>query len=155
MPRRFPLQPLLDLANDRVDAATQRLALLKQRWQLQEDKLKQLFTFQAEYRQRLADTLQRGVEMGSVHEFRAFLQKLELAIRQQKLEVQQAKFTWEECQHVWLEERRKLKTFDILKERHQRGETQRENRLEQRDQDEYARNSFSRKRADEDEPGNA
>mgnify|MGYP000468691340 CR=1 FL=1 len=151
MPRRFPLQPLLDLANDRVDAATQRLALLKQRWQLQEDKLKQLFAYQAEYRQRLADTLQQGVDMASVHEFRAFLQKLELAIRQQGLEVQKAKFTWEECQQAWLEERRKLKTFDILRERHERGETHRENRLEQRDQDEYARNGFSRKRGDEGE----
>ena len=152
MPRRFPLQPLLDLANERVDAATQRLALLKQRWQLQEDKLNQLHTFQAEYRQRLADTLQRGVEMASVHDFRAFLQKLELAIRQQQLEVQKAKFNWEEGQHAWMEERRKLKTFDVLKQRHERGETQRENRLEQRDQDEYARNSFSRKRGEEDDP---
>jgi len=151
MPRRFPLQPLLDLANERVDAATQQLALLKQRWQIQEDKLKQLFAYQAEYRQRLADTLQQGVDMASVHEFRAFLQKLELAIRQQGLEVQKAKFNWEECQHAWLEERRKLKTFDILRERHERGESQRENRLEQRDQDEYARNSFSRKRGEEGE----
>ena len=151
MPRRFPLQPLLDLANERVDAATQQLALLKQRWQIQEDKLKQLFAYQAEYRQRLADTLQQGVDMASVHEFRAFLQKLELAIRQQGLEVQKAKFTWEECQQAWLEERRKLKTFDILRERHERGESQRENRLEQRDQDEYARNSFSRKRGEEGE----
>lgn len=154
MPRRFPLQPLLDLATERVDAATQRLALLKQRWQLQEEKLNQLFTFQAEYRQRLADSLQHGVEMGNVHEFRAFLQKLELAIRQQKLEVQQAKYTWEESQLVWLEERRKLKTFDILKERHEHGEAHRENRLEQRDQDEYARNSFSRKRGYGDDPDN-
>jgi len=151
MPRRFPLQPLLDLANERVDAATQQLAMLKQRWQIQEDKLKQLFAYQAEYRQRLADTLQQGVDMASVHEFRAFLQKLELAIRQQGLEVQKAKFTWEECQQAWLEERRKLKTFDILRERHERGESQRENRLEQRDQDEYARNSFSRKRGEEGE----
>jgi len=150
MPRRFPLQPLLDLANERADAATQRLALLKQRWQMQEEKLKQLFNFQAEYRQRLSDTLQHGVEMAKVHDFRAFLQKLELAIQQQQLEIQKAKFNWEEGQHAWTEERRKLKTFEILRQRHERGETHRENRLEQRDQDEYARNIFNRKRGEED-----
>ena len=150
MPRRFPLQALLDLANDRVDAATQRLALLKQRWQIQEDKLSQLFAFQDEYRQRLADTLAHGVEMGRMRDFQVFLQKLELAIRQQRLEVQQAKFNWEQSQAAWMEERRKLKTFDILKQRHLRGEEHRENRLEQRDQDEYARNIANRKRGTED-----
>ena len=151
MARRFPLQPLLDLANDRVDAATQRLAQLKQRWQAQEDKLNQLFSFQDEYRQRLADTLAHGVDMARMRDFQVFLQKLDLAIRQQRIEVQHAKFSWEECQIAWLEERRKLKTFDILKERHLHGETHRENRLEQRDQDEYARNIAHRKREHEDE----
>ena len=151
MARRFPLQQLLDLASDRVDAATQRLELLKQRWQAQEDKLNQLFAFQDEYRQRLADTLAQGVDMTRMRDFQVFLKKLELAIRQQRLEVQHAKFSWEECQVAWLEERRKLKTYDILRERHLRGETHRESRLEQRDQDEYARNISNRKRAYEDE----
>ena len=145
MARRFPLQPLLDLAHERVDAATQRLALLKQRWQLHEDKLAQLFAYQDEYRQRLADSMRLGVEMHRMQDFQVFLKKLEVAIRQQKLEVQQAQFVWEESQRAWLEERRKLKTFDILRERHLKGETQRENRLEQREQDEFARNSAYRK----------
>lgn len=151
MPRRFPLQPLLDLANERVDAATQRLALLKQRWQQQEDKLGQLYAYQDEYRQRLADTLIKGVEMHRMQDFQIFLKKLEFAIRQQKIEVHQAQFNWEESQRTWLEERRKLKTFDILRERHLRGETQHELRLEQRDQDEFARNSFNRNRDQKDE----
>ncbi len=151
MARRFPLQQLLDLANDRVDAATQRLALLKQRWQSQESKLNQLLLFQVEYRQRLADTLALGVDMTRMRDFQVFLQKLEIAIRQQQVEVQQAQRAWEQSQAIWLEERRKLKTFDILKERHLRGETHRENRLEQRDQDEYARNIASRKRVREDD----
>lgn len=151
MARSFPLQPLLDLANDRVDAATQRLAQLKQRWQVQEDKLNQLFSFQDEYRKRLADTLASGVDMARMRDFQVFLCKLEVAIRQQGLEVQYAKCSWEECQSAWLEERRKLKTFVILKERYLRGEVRLENRLEQRDQDEYARNISYRKRGDEGE----
>ena len=151
MPRRFPLQPLLDLANERVDAAAQRLALLKRRWQSQEEKLQQLFVYQDEYRHRLANTLTQGLDMLRMQDFHVFLKKLEEAIRQQKIEVQHMKLTWEECQRAWLEERRKLKTFDILRERYLRGETQREYRLEQRDQDEFSRNSFSRSRDQKDE----
>ena len=151
MPRRFPLQLLLDLANERVDAAAQRMARLKLRWQSQEDKLQQLFAYQDEYRQRLADALTQGVEMLRMRDFQVFLKKLDLAIRQQKIEVQHAQLGWEECQRAWLEERRKLKSFDILRQRHLRGETQREYRLEQRDQDEFARNSFNRSRDQKDE----
>jgi flagellar FliJ protein len=69
-----------------------------------------------------------------------------LAIRQQQTEIDRAKLRWEEGQHAWLEERRKLKTYDVLQQRHQRSEGVREGRIEQREQDEHARNSHSRKR---------
>lgn len=145
MPRRFPLQQLLDLAQERVDTAAQRLALLKARWQAQEEKLQQLAGYQDEYRHRLADAQLQGIEILRLHDFQAFLKKLEIAIRQQKIEVQSAQFAWEEGQRVWLEERRKLKTFDILRERYLKGESQREYRLDQREQDEFARNSYQRR----------
>lgn len=150
MPRRFPLQPLHDLANNRVEAAAQRLALLKQQWQLQEDKLKQLYAFQDEYRRRLTHTVTQGVGMMLMRDFQVFLRKIDLAIRQQQTEIDHAKLRWEEGQHVWLEERRKLKTYDVLQQRHQRSEGVREGRIEQREQDEHARNSHSRKRTPED-----
>ena len=151
MPTRFQLQPLLDLASDRVETATQRLALLKQQWQLQEDKLKQLQAFQDEYQRRLGSTLAQGADMTRIRDFQVFLHKLEVAIRQQLAEIQRAKARWEEGQQVWLEARRKLKTYDVLKQRHQRGEDYRAGRNEQREQDEHARNSASRKRVFEDE----
>ena len=84
MTRRFPLQPLLDLANERADLGAQRLALLKLHWQSQEDKLQQLHLRREEYRQRLADTLANGVEMPRLRDFQVFLQKLEEPIRQQR-----------------------------------------------------------------------
>lgn len=151
MPRRFPLQPLCDLAGDRVEAATQRLALLKKHWQLQEDKLKQLYLFQDEYRQRLAGALAQGVDMLRMRDFQVFLRKLDTAIRQQIAEVERAKAQWEEGQSAWFEERRKLKTFDVLKQRHLLSENVRDGRIEQREQDEHARNSHSRKRTLEEE----
>jgi flagellar FliJ protein len=139
MAKRFPLQSLHNLASERLDAATRRLAQLKQRWQAEEDKLAQLQGFRAEYRKRLGDAISSGLDMSRMRDFHAFLAKIETALRQQAIEIERCKRDWEEAQGAWLEERRKLKTYDVLKERHARSERAREDRIDQREQDEHAR----------------
>jgi len=139
MAKRFPLQPLHDLASDRLDAAARRLAELKQRWQVEEEKLGQLFGFRDEYRRRLGDSGTSGMDMTRMRDFHAFIGKIETAIRKQSAEVERSKGEWEDGQKAWLEERRKLKTYDVLKDRHLRAERYQENRVEQREQDEHAR----------------
>lgn len=146
MPRNFSLQPLHDLAHNRMEAATRQLTLLKQQWQQQEDKLKQLYGSQAEYRQRLHRTLTQGVDVTRLRDFQVFLRKLDLTIRQQQVDIEHAKTRWENSQRAWMEERRKLKTYDLLKTRHQRKEVQREDRIEQREQDEHARKRHTLKK---------
>lgn len=142
MAKRFPLQPLCDLANDRLDAATRRLAQLKQQWQAQEDKLAQLRGFREEYQRRLGESVASGLDMTRMRDFHAFIAKIETAIRQQLIEIERCKTEWEQGQHVWLDERRKLKTYDVLKDRHARAERTRENRIEQREQDEHVRKAL-------------
>lgn len=146
MPRNFSLQPLHDLAHNRLETATRQLALLKQQWQSQEDKLKQLYVFQEEYRHRLHQSLTQGVDMTRMRDFQVFLHKLDIAIRQQRIEIDHAKHRWEMGQRVWMEERRKLKTYDVLKTRHQLTEVQRDGRIDQREQDEHARKSHALKK---------
>ena len=146
MPRNFSLQPLHDLAHNRMEAATRQLTLLKAQWQQQEDKLKQLYGSQVEYRQRLHRTLTQGVDVTRLRDFQVFLRKLDLTIRQQQVDIEHAKARWENSQRAWMEERRKLKTYDLLKTRHQRKEVQREDRIEQREQDEHARKRHTLKK---------
>ena len=141
MAKRFPLQSLHDLATDRLDAATRRLALLKQRWQAEEDKLAQLKSFREEYRRRLGETLGSGLDMNRMRDFHVFIGKIETAIAQQHVEIERRKGEWEEGQRAWLDEQRKLKTYDVLKDRHVRAEQARDGRIEQREQDEHARKS--------------
>jgi flagellar export protein FliJ len=52
MPRRFHLQPLLDLTQNHTDVAARRLNQLKGKWNDAEEKLGQLIAFREEYRQR-------------------------------------------------------------------------------------------------------
>jgi flagellar FliJ protein len=139
MAKRFPLQPLHDLASDRLEAAERRLAQIKQRLQGEEQKLQQLRDFQDEYRRRLGLAVASGMDMTRVRDFHAFLSKIDTAIRQQKIEIARSQTEWEEGQRLWLEERRKLKTYDVLRARHVRAEQRREDQLEQKDLDEHAR----------------
>lgn len=141
MAKRFPFQPLHELASDRLEAATRQLAELKRRWQVEEDKLAQLHGFRDEYRKRLGDAIATGMDMSRMRDFHGFLAKIETAIRQQSVEITHCKMAWEEGQRHWLEERRKLQTYDVLKDRHVRAERFREGRIEQREQDEHARKS--------------
>ena len=53
MAKPFHLQPLVNLAEDKSQAAAQALARLKQAWQEAENKLQQLQGFLDEYNQRL------------------------------------------------------------------------------------------------------
>ena len=146
MPRRFTLEPLRNLAHDRVDAATQRLATLKAKWQQEETKLGQLRQFDAEYQKRLGEAIRLGMDMTRMRDFQVFIRKLETAMQQQTHEITRAKVAWEEGQRVWLEERRKAKTYDVLKGRHLKAEQHQENRLEQREADEHARKMHSTKK---------
>lgn len=139
MPRRFTLEPLHNLAHDRVEAATQQLAQLKAKWQQEEAKLHQLSQFHAEYQRRLGEAIQQGLDMTRMRDFQVFIRKLETAMRQQNQEIVRAKALWEDGQRAWFEERRKLKTYDVLKDRHVKAEQHRERRVEQRESDEHAR----------------
>lgn len=141
MAKRFPLQSLHNLASDRLEVATRRLAQLKQRWQAEEDKLAQLKAFREEYRRRLGDTLSSGLDMTRMRDFQVFIAKIETAIAQQNVEIERCKTEWQEGQRAWLDEQRKLKTYDVLKDRHVRAEQAKEGRIEQREQDEHARKS--------------
>lgn len=146
MPRRFTLEPLRTLAHDRVDAAAQRLALLKAKWQQEEAKLGQLKQFHAEYQKRLGEAIRHGMDMTRMRDFQVFIRKLETAMQQQVQEIARAKTSWEESQRAWLEERRKLKTYDVLKGRHLKAEQQLETRQDQRESDEHARKVHSTKK---------
>lgn len=139
MPRRFPLQPLLDLAHDHTDAAARNLGQLKARWNEAEEKFNQLLAYREDYRQRLLQSTKLGIQANSLKDYQLFLAKLDLAIRQQSDEVQRCKQRWELGCQEWQNQQRKLKAFDTLSQRHRHSEKRREAKQEQREQDELQR----------------
>jgi len=142
MPRRFPLQPLLDLAQNHTDAAARDLHALKVKWQEAEEKFRQLAAYREDYRAKLLQTTKLGMQVSLLRDFQLFLGKIEVAIRQQAEEVERCKKRWEDGRHEWQAKQRKLKAFDTLSQRHLSSERKREDKLEQREQDELSGNKF-------------
>jgi flagellar protein FliJ len=131
MAQAFRLQVLLDLARDRLEAASRELQRLRQQWVDAQAKLDQLIGYQAEYANGLQERLSTGVAAHLLADYRLFLDKLARAIRAQGEEVQR--------QHLeWLELRKREQALEVLLQRHQAAQLLLESRRDQKQQDEFA-----------------
>lgn len=145
----FPLQPLLDLANERMDEAARRLGELIASEQAGEQKLALLQQYRDEYRNRFLETVRGGVGPEVLRNFSAFIARLDEAIALQKAQVERFKQQTAQGQQHWIAERNRVKAFDTLSERHYKGVAQKEAKQEQKFADEHAAKQF-RQRRDED-----
>lgn len=150
MARKFPLQTLLDLAQDHVDAAAKNLQALKVRWHEAEEKLRQLLAYRESYRARLRDSAGSGTSATALRDFQLFMIKLDTAIRLQQDEVARCQARWNAGQQEWLRQRGKLKAYDTLSVRHKRAEEKRDERVEQKELDEFANKQSQRRQGEEE-----
>ena len=149
MAKQFHLQPLVELTEERSQAAARALAKLKQAWQLAETKLEQLKGYLEEYRQRLQRQTEVGFSISQWRDYQAFIAKLELAIKAQADEVERCRARWEAGQVEWLAREREVKAYHTLRQRHDLAERRSEERQDQRLQDEFARNLDRRRKENE------
>lgn len=147
MAKPFHLQPLVELAQERSQAAAQELARLKGLWQEAENKLSQLQNYLREYQDRLHRQSQSGLTALQWRDYQAFMHKLELAIKVQAQEIERCIRAWEAGQTEWQACERELKAYQTLRQRHDEEERKRDARQDQRLQDEFARNQHHRKSA--------
>ena len=138
MAKRFPLQTLLDLAQDSSDAAAAHLGVVNGHDRDMQKRLQLLLDYRSEYMQRLASLTQTGLHSMGLRNFREFMDKIDLAIEQQRQLVAAAKAEVETGKLHWHKEQRKLKSFNTLSQRHRTTVLKGEARQEQKDQDELA-----------------
>jgi len=138
MPKPFPLQTILELMQSRTDEATQNLARLIANERDAKAKLEMLQQYRDEYAARFRQAAQSGINQREWHNYQHFLNRLDDAIDAQRNNVAaQAKQTVA-GQLQWQQQRKKLKAFDTLSERHHTAENAREMKREQKMQDEFA-----------------
>jgi len=129
---------LKELAEDRRDSTSAKLAgAVRQRDQARQ-KLDMLVDYRRDYDGRLARTATDGIDAAKLRSYREFLVNLQRAIDQQAELVAQAQQRVAQVQAVWLAEQRQVDSFRILDERRTASVNREEERREQKLQDEMA-----------------
>ncbi len=138
MAAKFTLQAPLDLARHRMVAGERLLLMIRRKEQAAKLKLEELESYRREYQARLLNNSQGGMDILMLKDFHAFLGKLEQAIHYQLDEIEQQHAHWLAAHRSWLELRQKVKSYEVLAQRHAQAETLIQDRLEQRRSDELS-----------------
>lgn len=115
--RPFALQALLKVALAEVDSAAASLGELNRQLQQQEQQLTLLLHYRADYQQRLRSATASGLDCAGLRNFSEFMDRLELAIRQQHALIEEARTRAGQGRDHWQAKRRKSKSFDTLSQR--------------------------------------
>ena len=144
MNKTFSLKSLLDLAQAHTNTAARNLGRSFTREQEEEQKLQMLTNYRLDYMANIQKTLQKGVSPASWANYQEFMNKLDLAVKQQSEVVahwqRQALASRQELD----EQQRRLKSYDTLSQRHHKDACRREEQKEQKEHDEYAITSLAR-----------
>ncbi len=143
MAQPFTLQPLLDLMQTRADEATRQLGQLIAAEQNQRNRLLMLEQYRDEYAQRLRDARADGVTRRILDNYQDFLARIDEAISQQSIIVDDSERSTKAGQEHWREQNTRLKAIDTLSQRHDARERYREGRQEQKLLDEFSARKFS------------
>ncbi len=142
MAKPFPLQILLNLAQEGSNAAAAQLGVVNGHDRDMQQRLQLLLEYRDEYSARLTDVTKTGTHSMDLRNFREFMDKIDVAIEQQRELVAAAKREVETGKIHWHKQQRRLKSFDTLSQRHRSAELKSEARLEQKEQDDFALRGF-------------
>lgn len=145
MTKPFRLQPLLDLANDRLDEAARLLGELISGEGECQRKLEALEAYRATYHARFQEAASKGMGPDAWRNFAAFLGRIDEAIVTQRTAVDTSRQATALGQQAWLAQRNKVKAFDTLSSRHQAVQARRMQRDEQRLSDEHAAKAYRKR----------
>jgi flagellar FliJ protein len=129
---------LIRLATDRLDAAADRMRKAQAAQQQAENTLLQVKGFIQDYQQRMLQQGQAGTSVAQWADFRLFMQKLDDALAQQQREVDRAMQRFLMEKQAWLQQRKQLKSYEVLQEREKARLALKQRRQEQKALDEFA-----------------
>ncbi|CAG4882196.1 Flagellar protein fliJ [Georgfuchsia toluolica] len=144
MNNTFSLQSLLDLAKSHTNTAVRNLGRSFTREQAEAQKLQMLADYRLDYLANFQKSLQQGISPVSWGNYQEFMNKLDLAVKQQSEVVAH----WQRLAAVSRQEleaqQRRLMSYDILSQRHHKVVSRREGLREQKEHDEYAATAHAR-----------
>ena len=108
---------LIQVSQNKTDAAAVKVGQLNARLAESSQKRDVLINYRDEYRARLEAAIVRGAPAADVRNFRAFLDKLDDAVRQQEGEVAFWNVQIANARSAWQAEQRSLNSFNTIANR--------------------------------------
>ncbi|WP_114418755.1 flagellar export protein FliJ [Marinospirillum perlucidum] len=147
MSREKRLQPVLKLAEGKVDEASRALGYLNQKIEQEEATKQQLKVYEKEYLQmmRCGDEPGRRMDIQAVLRYQSFVQRLELAQVQQDEQLELLQRQKQQVTEHWIKTRARAKGLESLIEAAREEEERLAGRREQKLADEYTNLRFAHK----------
>lgn len=139
------LDTLSELASQEVEKAAIMLGDMRRGCQNAEQQLDMLMNYQDEYRSALNNSMSQGMANARWHNYQQFILTLEKAIEQHRQQLMQWNLRVEQALDAWREKKKKLQAWQTLQERKATAALLAENKLDQKQMDEYAQRATQRK----------
>lgn len=130
------MKPVVRIAETHEQDAAREMGKCRENLDFQIKRLEELESYRGEYSNRLVGT--SGLDALKLQEFQLFMSKLDEAIRQQKIIVEEAGKQCDVSRGNWIDKRTRTQALNKVVERYQAEETREQLRREQREQDEHA-----------------
>ncbi|PIJ48455.1 flagellar biosynthesis chaperone FliJ [Erwinia sp. OLTSP20] len=139
------MNTLCDLAQQELDKAVVQLGDVRRGHQQAEEQLTMLLNYQDEYRLQLNDSMVEGMASDRWYNYHLFIQTLEKAIEQHRLQLSQWSLRLENALTWWRDKQQRVQAFQTLQARAAASERRQENRRDQKRMDEFAQRASLRK----------
>ncbi len=131
------LKPVQKVAASRERNAARTMGQARQHLAQEEAKLLQLKLYHQEYLERFNAVAAQGMSVTQLQEYRAFLAKLDAAIKQQEKVVAASMANHTTQKDNWKQKHTRTQALGKVVERYRREELKAENRSEQKENDEH------------------
>lgn len=139
MNRTQRLQPVLRLADREVQKAARAMAFMQQRFQQEQEKLRQLHHYQQEYHELIVRDGSGGISSARLQMISRFSSNLDHAMTQQEQQIAQVQGQLDQVREHWRGKEMRYRQLEKMMERIREQDNARRARQEQRTHDEYAR----------------
>lgn len=138
------LETVKRVEDSREREAARRLGAAQQQLATEQERLKELMSYQVEYQENFNQRATQGVNASHFLEFHAFMEKLNQAIEQQRRIIQQCEQERQRQQLLWQERYTKSQALDKAIDHVLKIEQRARDRVEQKNLDEFGQQLHQR-----------
>lgn len=140
------LAPILGIAQKKSDEAARALGVLNQKLSDENRMLNQLQVYQGDYVNMMGEMCKPGQRLDIKHimRYQNFIDRLELAQRQQNDQIAVITAQKEQVKNYWLKTRARVKALESVIEKDEKKRQYQQDKIEQKNSDEFSQNKFHR-----------